>query len=75
MFEAQLPADAVFVTPIVLGRVLKLSGSTVILAILAGGSLAGLLGMLLAVPVVGILKGILEIVKEGDYYKADDCSA
>ncbi len=61
--------DGMFLAPVVLGRVVKLKPITVIVSILAGGSLAGLLGMVLAVPVAGMIKGILELVKRGPAYE------
>jgi predicted PurR-regulated permease PerM len=60
--------DGMFLAPIVLGRIVKLKPITVIIAILAGGRLAGLLGMVLAVPFAGIIKGILDIVKRSPAY-------
>ena len=60
--------DGMLLAPVVLGRIVKLKPITVILAILAGGRLAGLLGMVLAVPVAGIIKGILELVKKSSAY-------
>lgn len=60
--------DGVFLAPVVLGRVVKLKPITIILAILAGGSLAGLLGMVLAVPVAGIMRSILDMVKNSPAY-------
>ncbi len=64
--------DGMFLAPIVLGRIVKLKPITVIIAILAGGRLAGLLGMVLAVPFAGIIKGILDIVKRGPAYNDAD---
>ncbi len=64
--------DGMFLAPIVLGRIVKLKPITVIIAILAGGRLAGLLGMVLAVPFAGIIKGILDIVKRGPAYTGAD---
>lgn len=61
--------DGVFLAPVILGRVVKLRPITVILAILAGGSLAGLIGMVLAVPVAGIIKSVVEMIKRGPYYQ------
>lgn len=60
--------DGMFLAPVVLGRVVRLKPITVIAAILAGGSLAGVLGMVLAVPVAGIVKGLLELIKKGPAY-------
>ena len=61
--------DGMFLAPVVLGRVVRLKPITVIVAILAGGSLAGLLGMVLAVPVAGMIKGVLELVKRSAAYE------
>jgi predicted PurR-regulated permease PerM len=60
--------DGIFLAPLLLGRILKLKPITIILAILAGGSLAGILGMVLAVPFAGIIKGILDVIKSGPAY-------
>lgn len=61
--------DGMLLAPVVLGRVVKLRPITVIVAILAGGSLAGLLGMVLAVPVAGIMKSIIDLVLRGSAYQ------
>ena len=61
--------DGILLAPIVLGRIVKLKPITVIVAILAGGKLAGLLGMVLAVPVAGIIKSILEVIKRSPAYQ------
>lgn len=61
--------DGMFLAPVLLGKVLKLKPITIIVAILAGGSLAGILGMVLAVPLAGIVKGILELIKQGPAYQ------
>ncbi len=63
--------DGMFLAPVVLGRIIKLRPITIIVSILAGGSLAGLLGMVLAVPVAGTVKGIIEIIKRGPAYQAE----
>ena len=63
--------DGIFLAPFILGRVVKLRPVTVIIAILAGGRLAGLLGMILAVPVAGIVKGVLDLIKRGPSYLED----
>ncbi len=60
--------DGMFLAPVVLGRAVKLKPITVIVAILAGGSLAGLLGMVLAVPVAGMIKGFIELIKRDPAY-------
>ncbi len=61
--------DGMFLAPVVLGRIVKLRPITVIVAILAGGSLGGLLGMILAVPVAGMIKGVLELLKRSPAYE------
>lgn len=61
--------DGMFLAPVVLGRIVKLRPITVILSILAGGSLGGLLGMILAVPVAGMIKGVLELLKRSPAYE------
>jgi len=63
--------DGMFLAPVVLGRIIKLRPITIIVAILAGGSLAGILGMVFAVPVAGMLKGVLEIIKRGPAYQGN----
>lgn len=61
--------DGIFLAPVVLGRTVKLKPITVIVAILAGGSLAGILGMVLAVPVAGIINGFLVLLKRNPAYQ------
>ncbi|MGI8685631.1 MAG: AI-2E family transporter [Acidimicrobiales bacterium] len=48
--------DNHFITPQVMQRVVQLHPAAVILALLAGGSLGGFFGLLLAVPVAAVLK-------------------
>ena len=48
--------DNHFITPQVMQRVVQLHPAAVILALLAGGSLGGFFGLLLAVPVTAVLK-------------------
>lgn len=45
-----------FIAPNILGRTVKLSPLIVLLALLVGGDLAGIFGMLVAVPVAGMLR-------------------
>lgn len=47
-------------TPLILGKTIGLNPVTVILAILIGGKLAGLLGILLAVPIAVVIVEILD---------------
>lgn len=51
--------DNHLISPKIMGRALKLHPVTVILALLAGGTLAGLWGMLIAVPATGVAKVLL----------------
>ena len=44
------------VEPIVQGRVTNLDPLTVLLSVLVGGALAGLLGMVLAIPIAACIK-------------------
>ena len=49
-----------FIVPHVMGRITKLHPLIILFAVLAGGHIAGILGLLLAVPVAAVLKIILE---------------
>jgi predicted PurR-regulated permease PerM len=51
--------DNHFISPVVMQRTVKLHPAVVMLALLAGGTLGGFLGLLLAVPVTAALKIIL----------------
>src|SRR5690606_6171257 len=51
--------DNHFITPNVMQRVVKLHPAAVMLALLAGGTIAGFFGLLLAVPVTAVLKILL----------------
>ena len=48
--------DNHFISPIVMQRAVKLHPAVVMLALLAGGTLAGFIGLLLAVPAAATLK-------------------
>lgn len=48
------------VTPHIMGKVVKLHPLVVLFAVVAGGNLAGILGLILAVPIAAVLKIILE---------------
>lgn len=61
--------DGILLAPLLLGRVLNLKPITIIIVILAGGKLGGVLGMVVAVPVASICKGVIEIVKRGPAYR------
>ena len=51
--------DNHFITPQVMQRAVRLHPAAVILALLAGGTLGGFLGLLLAVPAAAVLKILL----------------
>jgi predicted PurR-regulated permease PerM len=51
--------DNHFITPNVMQRVVKLHPAVVMLALLAGGTIAGFMGLLLAVPATAVLKILL----------------
>jgi len=64
--------DGLFIAPVILGRSVQLKAITIITVILIGGSVGGLLGMVVAVPLAGIIKGILVLIKEGPAYTSTD---
>lgn len=49
-----------FVIPLVMGKITKLHPLLILFAVLAGGHLAGVIGLILAVPVAAIVKILLE---------------
>ena len=51
--------DAFVFTPVFLGKAVDISPLTVVVVVLIGGQLAGLLGIILAVPLAAILKVLL----------------
>jgi predicted PurR-regulated permease PerM len=51
--------DNHFISPIVMQRAVKLHPAVVMLALLAGGTLGGFFGLLLAVPTAAVLKIVL----------------
>ncbi len=52
--------ESLILSPLVLGKAVKLKPITVIVALLVGQQLAGFLGLILAVPIAGIGKNLLE---------------
>jgi predicted PurR-regulated permease PerM len=56
--------DGLVLAPLFFGRTVNLKPITVIIAILIGSQLAGLLGMIIAVPIAGALKKIMEIIQD-----------
>lgn len=50
----------IFVIPFVMGKITKLHPLIVLFSVIAGGHLAGILGLILAVPIAGIVRILLE---------------
>jgi predicted PurR-regulated permease PerM len=63
-------AEGHFIAPNVVGRQVKLSAFIVIVALLIGAEVAGLFGMLVAVPVAGVIRVILTRVVQAAKAKA-----
>lgn len=69
-FVAIYEAEGHLIAPIVVGRQVRLSAFAVIVAILIGGEVGGLFGVLVAVPVAGVIRVILARVLEAAKAKA-----
>jgi predicted PurR-regulated permease PerM len=54
--------DAMLINPMVVGKNLNLHPLTIIVGISIGGSLAGILGMLVSIPFIAIGKAIINTV-------------
>lgn len=52
------------IAPVIIGRSVSLSPLTVMMAVLIGGQLFGLVGLLVAVPVTGIMKVVITMVHQ-----------
>jgi predicted PurR-regulated permease PerM len=63
-FVAIFEAEGHLIAPTVVGRQVKLSAFVVIVALLIGGEVAGLFGMLIAVPVAGVVRVVATRVVE-----------
>lgn len=62
--------DTIFITPNIMGKKVGISPVFVIIALLAGGEIGGILGILIAVPLFAILKIVIEeIIK--NYHNSD----
>lgn len=65
--------DTLFITPNIMGKKVGIHPVFVIVALFAGGELAGLLGILVSVPLFALLKLVLEDMietyKASDFYK------
>jgi predicted PurR-regulated permease PerM len=59
MYTVLRHSEDYFVIPLVIGRIVKLHPAVVIFALLTGGALYGLLGVLIAVPVAATLRLVL----------------
>lgn len=57
--------DAMFINPLVVGKSLNLHPLTIIVGISIGGHAAGILGMLVSIPLIAIGKAIVVTVKDG----------
>ena len=57
--------DGVLLSPLLLGRAVRLKPITVIVALLIGAELAGVLGMIISTPIAGIIKGLVEYFTKG----------
>jgi predicted PurR-regulated permease PerM len=56
--------DGMVLSPLLLGRAVKLKPITVIICLLIGQQLAGFLGMILSTPFAGIVRSLIEYVRE-----------
>ncbi|MGI6328066.1 MAG: AI-2E family transporter [Dethiobacteria bacterium] len=57
--------DGTVLAPLLLGRFVKLKPITVIISLLIGGELAGFMGVLLSIPLAGIIKSLIEYFSKG----------
>lgn len=64
LFLAIQQIEGAIISPRIMSNQVGLNPLSVIFAILAGGELGGLFGMILAVPIVGIIKVILKFIVE-----------
>lgn len=56
--------DTSIISPLVLERAIRIKAITVIVCMLIGQQLAGFLGMILSVPLAGIVRDIIEYIRE-----------
>ena len=79
VFSVVQGLEGYVITPKVVGEKVGLSPVAVIIVLLLGGELAGLLGVLLAIPVAGALKvllpDIIGMYRESAYFTGSDPSA
>jgi predicted PurR-regulated permease PerM len=62
--------EGYLVGPIVLGRAVRLHTVVVLLALAAGGELAGVLGAFIAVPLTAVIVGIVDELRHGEAARA-----
>ncbi len=63
-YGAVYAVDALLINPVVVGRSLNLHPLTIILGISIGGGLAGILGMLVAIPTIAVAKAVAATLLE-----------
>lgn len=56
--------DGSYIGPKLLGKHVDVKPLTVVISVLVGGTLFGAFGMILAVPTVGIMKSVIEVLKD-----------
>lgn len=56
--------DGILLSPLLLGKAVRLKPITVIVSLLIGQQLAGVLGMILGVPIAGIIRSLLEYISK-----------
>lgn len=73
VYAVGMAAEGSFLTPRIVGRKVGLGPLTLIIALLVGGELLGLVGMLLAVPIAAIAKVFFDVffahVRESESFK------
>jgi len=67
--------EGYLVGPVVLGRAVRLHTVVVLLALAAGGELAGVLGAFVAVPLTAVIVGIVDELRHGEATRAASASA
>ena len=64
IYVAVQTLDGIVLSPLLLGRAVKLKPITIIVSLLIGQQLAGVLGMILGVPVAGIIRSLFVYIEE-----------
>jgi predicted PurR-regulated permease PerM len=60
IYVAVQAVDGFLLTPMLLGRAVRLKPITIIISLLVGQQLAGVLGMIMAVPLAGIIRSLMD---------------